>query len=90
MSEKVLGFYRKDSAIVPLHIEWFSNLKLGKTNIFFITEEKLVPVVSLQALKRFCEHEWVHLAAEGQKKALLKWAEKEAGKKVDQKLNRSN
>ena len=90
MSEKILGFKEKD-AFFALYKDWE---KGGKKEFpeYTIDKSKLVPVVSLQAIKEWCmkekqvlsfliDHKEKYKQAEGYNKALnriLSWAEKEA------------
>jgi hypothetical protein len=69
MSEKVLGFREKDAL--------FEN-----PGIYILPDNKLVPVVSVEWLKKWCKENTFDLTSPSiDKKELLKAVEKEANKK---------
>lgn len=72
MSEKVLGFYRKDG-------EQATEVKEIRRDVWVVEQDKIVPVILLKRLKYYCakngtwnNKEWVS------KEDLLCWAEKQA------------
>ena len=78
MSEKVLGFEEKDAG----HPKVPNQFTTQET--YFVPANKLVPVVSLQALKHFldnCSYTIKFGVKYVEKKEIIDWAEKQGGEK---------